>query len=177
MDGGGHVRRQGRLDPRASLLGHAELLAEQRLRGGGAEADEDLRLHDCQFLVEPRMAGGDLGPRGLLVDAALAAGGPLEVLHGVRDVSGRAVDAGLLERLVEHAAGRADEGLPRLVLLVAGLLADEDDPGAGRALAEDDLRPGLPEGAGAALRRRRPELIELGHVWVIPRVRSLSRGR
>jgi hypothetical protein len=55
------------------------------------------------------------------VDAALAAGLPLEVLDDVRHVGARPIDAGCLQRLVEEPAGRADERLAELVLLVAGL--------------------------------------------------------
>ena len=44
---------------------------------------------------------------GRVVDAAAAARGPLEVLHGVRQVHALAVDAGLRQRLVEHPARRA----------------------------------------------------------------------
>ena len=75
---------------------------------------------------------------------------PLEVLDRVRDVDGRPVDARGLERLVEEASGRADEGLAGPVLLVARLLADEARPGSLRPLAEDRLRADLPEMAATA---------------------------
>jgi len=84
------------------------------------------------------------------VDAALAATDPFEVLDGVGDVDLRAVDARVLQRLVEELPGWADEGPALQVLLVAGLLADEDDLGARLALAEDGLGAGLVEVAGGA---------------------------
>ena len=60
--------------------------------------------------------------------------------------------------------GRPDERAARLVLLVARLLADEHHLGARRALAEDDLRPGLPEVAGLAAGRFLPQLRQARHV-------------
>jgi hypothetical protein len=74
------------------------------------------------------------------------------VLHGVRHVDRRPIDARLCERVVEDAPGRPDEGLARPVLLVARLLADEDRLRVRGALAEDGLRADLPEAAPAARR-------------------------
>jgi hypothetical protein len=59
------------------------------------------------------------------VDAALPAGFPLEVLHGVRDVGVVAVDAAVAQRAVEDMPGGTDERVALLVLLVPGLLADQ----------------------------------------------------
>ena len=75
------------------------------------------------------------------------------MLDDVGHVDLVAVDAGVGERLVEELPGRPDERAARLVLLVAGLLADEHRLRARGALAEDDLRPGLPELAGLAAGR------------------------
>src|SRR6185436_763950 len=118
---------------------------EQRLCRGGAQADEDLRLHDRELRVEPGPAGRDLRPRRLGVDPPLAACLPFEVLDDVRDVGARAVDACLLETLVEQPPRRPDEGMSFPVLPVAGLLPDEHQLRLRRALAEDGLRPGSPE--------------------------------
>src|SRR5205085_8990908 len=74
-----------------------------------------------------------------LVDAALPARRPLEVLDRVRDVHGVTVDAGLLERVVEHPSGRPDERLALEVLPVARLLADHHDLRAGTAFTEHRL--------------------------------------
>src|SRR5205807_9324739 len=92
-----------------------------------------------------------LGPVRLVVDAALAARLPLEVLDGVRDVDAAAVDAGGGERLVKDAPCRPDEGTAREILPVARLLADEHQLRTRRAFAEDGLRRVPPELAGAAV--------------------------
>ena len=72
------------------------------------------------------------------------------MLDRVRDVGEPAVDPGGRQPLVEDAPGRADEGLTGEVLLVAGLLADEDDLRALQPLAEHRLRPGFPQVARLA---------------------------
>jgi hypothetical protein len=51
------------------------------------------------------------------------------VLDGVGEVDLRSVEADAVERLGEHPARGPDERLARLVLLVAGLLADQQQPG------------------------------------------------
>ncbi len=67
----------------AAVLRHLEVLAEERLRGGGAQAHDGARADDRELGVEPGAAGADLAGVRLLVDALLAPRLPLEVLHGV----------------------------------------------------------------------------------------------
>ena len=100
------------------------------------------------------------------MQAALAARLPAEVLHRVREIGLLASDARELERVVEHAARGADEGVALDVLVVARLLADEHEMRAARPLAEDGLRRLPPEIAALAAGRRRAHLVEiarLGH--------------
>src|SRR5436190_9759459 len=139
-----------RVDRLASLPRDAEVPPEKCLRRGGAETDEHPRLDNLELGLEPRPARGDLGPVRLLVDPPLAAGLPLEVLDDVRHVDLAPVDPGFLERLVQELPRRADERLALLVLLIAGLLADEHHLRLGGALAEDGLRPGLVQRASGA---------------------------
>src|SRR4051812_27897833 len=79
---------------------------------------------------------------------------PFEVLDRVRQIDALAGDAGVGERLVEQRAGRSDERLTLPVLLIARLLADEQDLGVARALPEDDLGGGFVEFAAATALRR-----------------------
>src|SRR5688572_27072733 len=92
-----------------------------------------------------------LALRRRLVQAALAARLPLEVLDRVGDVQVLALDARGLQRPVEQASGRPDERQALAVLLVARLLADQHDPGVGVAGAEHSLRRVGPERAIVAL--------------------------
>ncbi len=102
-------------------------------------------------MIEPPAAGGDLAAVRGLVQAALAAGLVLEVLHGVGHVGLAPLDPSLGQGPVQHPAGRTDEGLARQVLLVARLLADEHHRGVGRPLARNTLGGVGPEVAAAAV--------------------------
>jgi hypothetical protein len=119
----GDQRREIGLDRPAALAREAEAGAEQRLRGGGAEEDQRLRLDDPQLCEQPRQARVDLRLLRRLVDAALAALLELEVLDHVGDVDVGASDADPLERLVELAARGADEHSAGAILAIAGHLA------------------------------------------------------
>src|SRR5439155_1461925 len=125
----------------------------RRRRGRRAEADDDLRAQDRELGVEPEPAGRDLTAVRLLVEAPLPGRTPLEVLHGVRHVDGLAIDTRLRERLVKDTTRGSDEGAACAILLIPRLLADEDDARLSLALAEHGPGPGLPEVAGAAMRR------------------------
>lgn len=144
---------------RSAVLRHAERPPEQRLPCRRAQGHHHSRPDQAQLSVEPGPAGGQLPQVRRFVDTAFAAFGEreLEVLHGVGDIRGLPVDPGLRQGFVQQLAGRADEGLAPLVLLVSGLLPDEDKPRRGCAFAEDGLGGVLVEGAAPALRRRTPE--------------------
>ena len=73
------------------------------------------------------------------------------MLHRVRHINLPPVDARFSKRFVQLEASRADEGAPRQILLVAGLLADQDNRRGHGAFAEHGLRCALPEMAGAAI--------------------------
>ena len=73
------------------------------------------------------------------------------MLDRVGQVGVPALDPGFLERFVEEAPRRTDEGAPVEILAVAGLLADEDEPSALPALAEDRLGRVAPERACPAV--------------------------
>ena len=74
-----------------------------------------------------------------------------EMLDRIGDVDLLAIDACLLQRAVEHQAGRTHERFAGKVFLVAGLLADQHHLRILRAFAEHGLRRRLPEMTGAAL--------------------------
>jgi len=107
------------------VVADAEPAAEDRLAGHRAHGHGDPGPDRRELRFQPAAAGHYLGSVGALVDAALPAGLPLEVLDRVRDVGVVARDAAVTERAVEEMPGRADEGVALLVLLVPGLLADQ----------------------------------------------------
>src|SRR4051812_4512753 len=165
MHGRDRVRGERGLDQLAPLPRDAKVAAKERLGRSRAETDEHTRLQHRNLGVEPWPAGGDLAPVRLLVDSSLALRLPLEVLDDVGDVDLRAVDPSLLEGAVEQLAGRADERTALEILLVAGLLPDEDDVRVRGPLAEHGLRAGLPERASLATRGGLPQLLQARPVW------------
>src|SRR5438270_7716144 len=140
-------------DDLAAVLHQLELRAEYGLCGGGTEAHEDLRFHRAELRLEPGAARLDFRCPRLLVDAALAAWLPLEMLDRVGDVDVASRDPRVLERLVEHCAGGPDEWCALAVFLVARLLADKHHTSLVRPGAEDDLRCSLVKIAAAAFMR------------------------
>ena len=162
MDRGDGLGRPARGEELAVLAEQTELGADDHPGRGGAEDPEHLRPDDFQLGLEPRPARGDLRRARRLVDAALAALGELEVLHGVRDVHVLTVQSDLDQRPVEHLAGRTDEGRALAIFLITGLLADQHDARSGRTTAEDRLGGVAEEIAALAARAGRAELVERG---------------
>jgi len=146
------VPGEGRLALDPVLLGHAKRRAEQRLRGGGAEHDDDVGRDGLELAGEPRRAGFHLVARRLVVHAALAAAGELEVLDDVGHVRVAARNPGGGEGVVEHAARRTDERPACEILRVAGLLADQHHARVLAALAEHRLGRVAIEGTSATRR-------------------------
>jgi hypothetical protein len=72
------------------------------------------------------------------------------MFHRVGDVGLLAVDAGFLQRTVEHQPRRSHERFAGKIFLVAGLLADQHHLGVLRTFAEHGLRRVFPERTGAA---------------------------
>src|SRR5579863_1775853 len=98
------------------VLAHAESRAEQRLARHRAKQYEQPGTDEIEFRLQPVPAGLDLGAVRALVDPALAAFGPLEVLDGVSQVDIGAVDAAVAQGPVQDPPGRPDERTSLLVL-------------------------------------------------------------
>src|SRR4051794_8830944 len=109
-------------------------VAAQQLGREVAERADDLRLDQLDLAVEVRLAGRDLLGQGVAVARRPAA-------DDVRYEDVGALDADLLEQLVEQVPGPPDEREPLLVLAGARRLADEHHVRVGIAGAEDELRP------------------------------------
>src|SRR5215471_5334000 len=151
MDSGQHNRGERGLKKLATTLCHAERSPEERLRRGRAQTDHGPWFHKRKLDIEPGPARRDVLRPRFLVDPPLPAWLPVEVLHHVGDVDIAAVNPGRLERAIEQLARRADEGPPDLIFQVAGLFADQHQPGAFRAFSKHGLRTLRPELARVAL--------------------------
>ena len=96
-------RRPFGLQPDAAGFHDAERASEQRFRGDRAEADDDLRFHQRNLVLEPGKAGANLSETRGFMEATLRARilGPLEVLDRVREIEVIAIDACCVERAIE----------------------------------------------------------------------------
>lgn len=157
-----HGRRPLGLDRASARFHDAERATEERLRGGGAEADDDLRFDKRDLVLEPREARAHFAGARRLVQSSRTArvARPFEVLDGIRHVDVVAVDTGCVQRAVEQLARRADERMAGFVFRVTGLFADEHHSSARRTFAENGLRPELEEIAAATTVGRRAKLRE-----------------
>ena len=122
-----------------SILRHAKCMAHQVLRCRSTETDDQLRLNYRDLGLQPGTACSDLNSVWFAVDASLASFDELEVFNGVGHVDPAAIDAGLLERLIQQAAGRTNERFALHVFLIARLLANHHYGRMRRALAEHSL--------------------------------------
>src|SRR5215203_3546159 len=146
----GGVESGHRLDavylvPRAAVLGDPEVLVYDRLRGGTAEAEYDLRLDSLDLALQVRIAGPNLTSPWLAVfqPAALFDGGP--ALHDVRQVDLLPGQVHGRQDVVEELASPPDERQSRGVFVLAGPLADEHEGRVRISCGEDRV--------GAALRQ------------------------
>ena len=119
-----------------------------------AEGDDDPRTQNLEMATKPNVAGGDLlGQRIAVLRWA--------VTDDIGDEDLAAVEADAREQLVEELAGRAHERPSLQVLVVAGRLAEEEDPGLRGTVARNGL-PRAPmeraRGAGANLSRDQLEV-------------------
>src|SRR6185312_4008170 len=107
----------------AAHLADGDAASEQAACTGRAKGDHNGRLDDTPLLLKPPFAAVDLVGVRALVQPALATHLVLEMLDRIGDEHARAVDAGLLQRLIKDAPRRPDEGLAGNVFFVARLFA------------------------------------------------------
>ena len=159
--GSEHRRRMYRGDDRttpfgaehlAPMLGHTEPVAQQCLRRRAPKRHDDFGVDHTQLLLEPRLAGANLGRAGLLVQPALdqLVAYELEVLNRIGDVHRVPFDPRRLQRLIEEPAGRTHERLTDAILLISRLLSYENRGGTLRTLTEHSLGRIQPEITSAA---------------------------
>src|SRR5262245_55885784 len=125
---------------RAALPRNRYVAPRQRAGRGIAQRDHKTWPQSSELALQPPAAGGDFAGIRLLMDASLAARLVLEMLHHIGEVKLGAIEAGIRDGAIEQLAGWSDEGPAGKVLLVARLLAYEDNTGVGRAFAEHGLR-------------------------------------
>src|SRR5438034_3404617 len=96
-----------RLQDLATLLADPKRRPHHGLRRRRAEKDEHAGRDHLDLGFEPRPACQHLAGVRFLVEPALAASCPPEMLHGIGHVDPAAIDAGLVETPIEQTACRA----------------------------------------------------------------------
>ena len=124
----------------AAVALDAMLFADERLRRGGPQTNDDFGANALEFRIEPRAAGDHFGKRGFLVDTPFAAQFGFEVFHGVGDIDLGARNPGFLEGTIEKVTRGPDEWTAGEVFFIARLLSHHHDSGSGRSFAKDGLR-------------------------------------
>ena len=129
------------LHPGAVLAGDAEIGIDKPLGGDAAEADDDLRLHQCHLIAQILDAGVLLRFQGIPVPGRTAFDNVGNVAVGVSIQ----VDDG--QHIVQQFARRANEGNTRQILLLAGAFAHKHHIRFPVAHAENHIVPGLAQAA------------------------------
>src|SRR5262250_877925 len=131
----GHERNADVLPPLATKSCDGRVGPEQRLSRELPQRHDDRWADGVQLRLEEGLAGGDLVRLRVAVSRRAA-------LHDVADVDLVAAVPHRGDHLRQQLSRRADEGDALVVLLGAGTLADEDQPGLRISHAEDEvLRP------------------------------------
>src|SRR5215216_2305985 len=131
------------LIPLAAVLGDPEVLIYDRLRGGTAEAEDDLWFDCFDLALQVGVAGPYLAGLRLAVlePATLLDSGP--ALHDVRQVDLLPGKIHGRQDVVEELASPPDEGQARGVFVLAGPLAYEHQGRVGISCREDRVGAAL----------------------------------
>lgn len=140
MDCGGDRLCRGMRKEAATLVKKAVVRPDDGMRSASAQTNNQPRLDDDQFRLEPWLAGSYLGGRWFLVYSSLAALFELKMFHGVGDVDVRPFDCRIGEGAVEKRTRRADEGAASQILSIARLLSDKHNPRGDRTFSKNRLR-------------------------------------
>ena len=157
MHGRHYIRSQCRFEELAALFSNSKLGTEQRLRGRRTERHDHRWFDDGKFRFEPGPTRGNLECVWFFVYAPFAARLPFEMFDNIGDVSLFAIDAGVLQRLIEQTTGWSDEGFARQIFFVARLFADKQHDRPPSAFAENGLCSAFPKIATFAISRRQAQ--------------------
>src|SRR5262249_55640319 len=115
------------------------------------QAHNDSRLDRGDFCVEPGATRGNFTGARLLMNAALAARLPFEMLHYVRHVDLFAIDTGFDKGSVQQPPRRPYKGFTAEILVVPGLFSNQHDLRSRAAFPKDSLGGIPPKGTIAAV--------------------------
>gem|GEM_PF-6665090 len=95
------------------------------------------------------------------MNASLATRGRklFEVLNHIRNVNFRAIDARLVQCLVENFPRRSNEGMASQIFLISRLFSHKNNPGPRGTFSENCLGGIFPEIAGVTIAGRRASVV------------------
>jgi hypothetical protein len=137
----------------AALARDAERWPEDRLCGGCAETNQQLRFHQTQLRFEPRPASSDFARVWFLVDATLTLRFPFKVLYRIRHVNMATIDSRFFECAIHDLSRRSDERFAGEILVISRLFSNQHHWRGFRSFAKDSLRGALVKMACRAIPR------------------------
>jgi len=114
-------------DELPSRLSQAVVLSENRSRCRGAQAYEDCRLDQREFILKPRPADPGFHLTRFFVNPALPALLELKVLDRIRKIYSGPINSSFRERTVQQPTGRSHKRMALPVFFVARLFAYKND--------------------------------------------------
>jgi hypothetical protein len=108
----------------ATFPRQAKLVPEKRLRRRSPQADDNLRLDQFHFRLQPGLARAHFSNPRLLMQPPLPAFLEFEVFNGVGHINLCTLEGRVGESPVEDSAGGSDKRMTLDILFIAGLLAD-----------------------------------------------------
>ena len=118
-------------------------------KSAGAKRDDQRRFHQGKLPVQPPTAVINLACARRLMDAPLSTRDEFEMLDRICEVAFAFCEARLAQGRAQQAARGSDKRATLKILLIPGLLADEDGPRLNWAFAEDCLRRAITQGTEA----------------------------
>ena len=169
MNGGEASAAIGPAQKTAALAREDNRPTHERAGRERAKSDDESRLDQHQFLVEPPMAFFHFVPVRTFVKAPFAALLMLEMFYGVSHIDRTAVEPCLFQSQIEDTAGRPNERTTLPVFLIARLFADQQQRRVYRAFTENGLRCIPIQRAALAMRRI---VNELDKLWLCEGLRG-----
>ena len=150
MDRDANPRAIGKGMGHAARFRDGDGTAENASRGRAPHRQYDGGPDQRALVIQPPSAGLDLACVWPRVKSPLTAPFKLEMLDRIGHENRVSLDPDLLQRPIEHFAGRTDKRFSGAVFVVARLLAHQHQTGMTRALARYDRRGILVKAATAA---------------------------
>src|SRR5438477_9055879 len=165
-----YMRRQFGWNERSPIPSNTEVFAQQRLRRAGPQTHQNLGLDHLQFRIQPGPTRLNFRVAGLFMNAPLPSLRrlPLEVLHPIRHIYFRPVNADFEKHFIPKAPRGSNERMPLPVFGISRWFPDKLNKSLRRPFTETVLGGVLPQITPLAASRRRLQAGNrqaLGKIW------------